>query len=194
MCIQAWSPPDAFYGAVQDLHKCLALVMEEDDCFIMEKRSGRGLWKTLWLPLPHQEPLHWKKPPQQKQSPIDGWSRGAYPLYFTRPSICTQTRRGFLTQVPEDLAMPPLEDAYMPGAITLFDLSTTLELLEMTTSHTPVTGKVHYCLQAWSLTRISKPSTSSWRHLEPSPRVKEPWTIITLCYIMGTPVLRIDLR
>ena len=42
-------------------------------------------------------------------------------------------------QVPEDLTMPPLEDTYLPGAMTLFDLST-LESLVMTISHTPVIG------------------------------------------------------
>ena len=78
----------------------------------------------------------------------------------------------FSPQGPEDLIMPPLEDAYLPGATTLFGLST-LESLEMTISHIPATGKVHYCFQAQSLTRISLLSTSSWRPLEPSPEVKE---------------------
>ena len=59
-----------------------------------------------------------------------------------------------------DLAMSPLEDEYQPGAMILLDLST-LELVEMTISHTPATGEVHYHLQARSFTRMSLPSTSS---------------------------------
>ena len=69
--------------------------------------------------------------------------------------------------------MLPLEDAYLPGATTLFDLSA-LESLEMIISHTPAMGEVYYCLQAWSLTRISLLSMSSQRPLKPSPQVEEP--------------------
>ena len=72
--------------------------------------------------------------------------------------------------------MSLLEDAYLPEATTLFDLST-LESLEMTISHTPAMGEVHDCLQAQSLTRISLLSTSTWRYLVPSPRDEEPWAI-----------------
>ena len=67
---------------------------------------------------------------------------------------------GFSTQVLEDLTIPPIEDAYLLGAPTLFDLST-LELLGMTISHTQATDEVHYHLQAWSLARMTLPSTST---------------------------------
>ena len=53
--------------------------------------------------------------------------------------------------------MLPMEDSYPPGATTLFDLLA-LESLEMTISHTPVTGKFHYHLQAWNLTRYPCPT------------------------------------
>ena len=46
--------------------------------------------------------------------------------------------------------MPLLEDTYLPGAITLFDLST-LELLEMTISYTPAMGEVHYSFRPRAL-------------------------------------------
>ena len=51
--IWARAPPDMFSGVVQELHEHLALVVEEGDWLNMEKRSGRGLWKTPWLLL-HQ--------------------------------------------------------------------------------------------------------------------------------------------
>ena len=44
-----------------------------------------------------------------------------------------------LPQDLDGLTMPPLEDAHLPGAMALLDFST-LELLEMTISHAPVTG------------------------------------------------------
>ena len=53
----------------------------------------------------------------------------------------------FSPQDLDDLTMLPLEDAYLPGAMTLLDVSA-LESLEMTISHTPAMGKVHYCFQA----------------------------------------------
>ena len=41
--IQAGVHQDVFCGAVQELHKCLALVVEEGNLFNMEKRDmGRG--------------------------------------------------------------------------------------------------------------------------------------------------------
>ena len=69
---------------------------------------------------------------------------------------------GFSLQVPEDLVLPVLDDAYLPEAPTLFDLSI-LEALEMSISHTPVMGKTHYCLQSQSLARITLPDSSTHR-------------------------------
>ena len=86
----------------------------------------------------------------------------------------TTTTPGFSPQAPEDLILPAWEGAYLPGASALFDPST-LELLEMNVLHTPATGKVHYCLEAWSLARITLPDTSTWRYLGPSPRDEEDW-------------------
>ena len=45
-----------------------------------------------------------------------------------------------------DLTLPAIERVYLLVAPSLFDLST-LELLEMTVSHTPVMGKVHFHLE-----------------------------------------------
>ena len=98
---------------------------------------------------------------------------------------------GFSTLGSDDLVMLPLEDAYMPGAMILLDL-TTLESLEMTISNTLAMGEVHYHLQAWSFTRMFLPSTSSQGQLEPSPKIKELWAIIMLLYIMETPILSTD--
>ena len=99
---------------------------------------------------------------------------------------------GFSPQDPDDLVMPPLEDTHLSQAMTLLDLSA-LELLEMSILHTPAKGEVHYHLQAQSFTRMSLLSTSSQGQLGPSPKVKEPWVIIILCYIMETPVPSNDL-
>ena len=71
--------------------------------------------------------------------------------------------------------IPPLEDAYEHGAMpmgTLLDL-TALESLQVTISHTPVTGEVHYHLKAQSITRMSMSGTSSQEHLEPYPKIEE---------------------
>ena len=76
---------------------------------------------------------------------------------------------GFFPQIPEDLALPAIQRAYLPVAPSLFDLST-LDLLEMTVSHTPAVGKVHYHLEAQSWARITLPGTSIWIHLGSSPR------------------------
>ena len=91
--IHARAPPDVFCGAVQQLHECLAPVIEESNLFNMEKEILAGLEKTLWLLLPQQEPPCKNSPFTQKSSITDDQSRGAYPLYFTWPSIHTQTRR-----------------------------------------------------------------------------------------------------
>ena len=61
---------------------------------------------------------------------------------------------GFSPLGSDDPEIPPLEDAYGPGAMlmgTLLDL-TALESLQVTISHIPVTGEVHYHLQAQSIT------------------------------------------
>ena len=79
---------------------------------------------------------------------------------------------GFSPQVLVDLILPALEGAYLPGAPTLFDLST-LQLLEMIVSHTPAMGEVHYRLEAQNLARITLPDTSTWRYLGPSSREEE---------------------
>ena len=58
---------------------------------------------------------------------------------------------------PVNVILPGIESAYLPRAPSLFNLST-LELLEMTTcrpemtvSHTPAMGKIHYRLEASKL-------------------------------------------
>ena len=76
----------------------------------------------------------------------------------------------------DDPEIPPLEDTYGHGAMpmgTLLDL-TALESLQVTITHIPVTGEVHYHLQAQSVTRMSLPGTSSQEHLEPSLKIEEP--------------------
>ena len=191
-------------------YECLVLVVEEGDWFNMEKEIWEGVRKDPMVataltgaPTLEKAPSPKRVPPQMARAeeltcstspdpPSVPKLEGAAP---PQDLALVPSRQPPPPQVfspgPEDLGMPPLEDAYLPGAMTLFDLST-LELLEMTISHTPAMGKVHYCLQAWSLTRISLLSTSSQRHLEPSPKVEEPCAIIMLHYIMGTPVSNID--
>ena len=105
--------------------------------------------------------------------------------------VATTTPR-FSLQDPDDLTIPPLEDACLPRAMILLDLST-LESLEMTISHITVMDNVHYGLQAQSFSRLSLPSTSSKGQWEPSPKVKEHWAIIMLHYIMETSAVSIDL-
>ena len=55
---------------------------------------------------------------------------------------------------------------------TMLDL-TALESLQVTILHTPVTGEVHYHLQAQSITMRSLLTSSSQEHIEPSPKIKE---------------------
>ena len=66
--------------------------------------SGRGwlVYKEIWEGV-RKDPVVatvTTKNPSPKSPTIDGWSRGAYPLYFTRPSICAQTRRGGTSSGP----------------------------------------------------------------------------------------------
>ena len=174
-------------------------------CSIWRKRYRRGLGRTPWLPLPWQEPPHWKEflhrclewkslptflhlilHPCMNQKVwhlMRTWPRSQGSGHST-PRISPQDL--------DNLAMVPLEDAHQPRGMTLLDLST-LESLEITISHNPAMGKVHYHLQAQSFTRMSLLSTSSQGQLKLSPKVKEPWVIIMLLYIMETPVLSIDL-
>ena len=56
--IQAGAPPDVFCGGVQELHKCLALVVEEGNLFNMEKEIWEGVRKDPMAAATQQEPPH----------------------------------------------------------------------------------------------------------------------------------------
>ena len=79
--VWARAPPDTFCRAVQELHRCLTMVMEEGNWINMEKEIWEGLWKTPWLlqnqGLPHQKEYHCRHPIGE-----------AHNIYFTRTSIC----------------------------------------------------------------------------------------------------------
>ena len=56
----------------------------------------------------------------------------------------------------DDPKIPPLEGEYVPGTMpvgTLLDL-TALESLQVTMSHIPVTGEVHYHLQSCHVNKL----------------------------------------
>ena len=147
---------------------------------IWKRDVGGGSERPCGFHCLDRSPPHWKKPPYQKESQHRWLEQRTLPtlLHWTLYLYLNQNGQhllrtwswcplgghhhpaGYSPQGAEDLTMPPLEDTYLPRAMTSFDLST-LELLKMTISHTPVTGEVHYCLQAQSLTMISLPSTSS---------------------------------
>ena len=202
--------PDIFCGPIQELCECLVLVVEEGDWFDMEKEIWEAVRKdpvvataSTGIPTPEKAPSPKTVPPQLARAEELTHSTSLYAPSLPKlegvvppQDLALVLSRqppppGFSPQALENLTMPPLEDAYLPGTMTLFDLST-LQSLEMTISHTPVMGKIHYSLQAQSLTRISLPRTTSQRHLQPSPKDKEPGAIIILHYIMGTPVSSID--
>ena len=61
--IWAGAAQDIFCEAEQELHECLAPVVEEGDLFNIEKNIWEGLGKTLWLLLPQKEPPHQKETP-----------------------------------------------------------------------------------------------------------------------------------
>ena len=187
----ARAPQGIFCWAVQELYKCLVPLVEEDDWFHMEKEIQEGFRKDpMVATTPTGVPIL-EKAPSPKGVPLQMARTKKLPCSTSLDPPSVPILEGVVP--PQDLALvpsqwsppplaflpgpgaphlPPLEDAYLPGTITLFDFST-LELLEMTISHIPVMGKVHYCLQTWSHTRISLLSMSSLRHLEPSPKVQE---------------------
>ena len=82
---------------------------------------------------------------------------------------------GFAPLGVDDPKILLLEDVYGPVAMpmgTLLDL-TALESLQVTISHIPAAGEVHYHIQAQSINRMSLPGASSQEQLEPSLEIKE---------------------
>ena len=173
--IRAGAPSDTFCREVQELHRQLALVVEESDWVNMEDPM---------VAVSPRPPMSRRKPSQipRVEKLMASISPSASQLEGTTPpqDLALVPRRqpppppGFSYKVPEGLILPAIEGAYLPGTTTLFDLST-LELLEMTISHTPVVAKVHYHLQAWCLARITLLDSSTWRYLGPFPRDEEDW-------------------
>ena len=82
---------------------------------------------------------------------------------------------GFSPQVPEGLILPALEGAYLLWAPVLFDLLT-LDSLEMTISHTPAVGKVHYHfrLGAWlGWSYQTPPHRDTWDPLQGTKKTEQ---------------------
>ena len=172
---------------MQELCKCLPPMVEEGNLPDMETEILEGLGRAPWLPIHQKGPccqhlkwrslstlLHINLHPHLNQ-------KGLHPLR-SGPGAkkATATTPRFTPQGVDDPKILPLEDVYRPVAMpmgTLLDL-TALETLQVTISHIPATGEVHYHLQAWSITRMFQPGTSSQEQLEPSPKIKELWVII----------------
>ena len=163
----------------------LALIVEEGNWINMEKEIWEGVMKDSMVAaaprasMPKTVPSQTSRVEKPMASILPETPSVSEPEGVAPPQDMALVPRrqppsppGFSPQVPEDLAIPPLEDAYLQGGPILFDLFT-LESLEMMISYSPVTGKVHYCLQAQSLARVTLLSTSTWRYLGPSPRNEE---------------------
>ena len=155
--ICARSSPNVFCGVVQELCECLAPVVEVGDLFNMEKEIWEGVRKDPWLPCLWKGPLHqhpeWRNLPALLHLTIHLGlnSKGLCPL--RNWPWCWEGGHHHPRFSPlglDDTEMPPLEDVYRPRAMpmgTLLD-PTALESLQMTISHIPVMGEVHYHLQA----------------------------------------------
>ena len=91
------------------------------------------------------------------------------------PSLTPRAEVPTSPPTPNPSASEPLEDVYKHGAMpkgTVLDL-TAFESMQVTISHTPVTGKVYLHIQAQSITMRCLSGTSSQGHLKPSPKIEE---------------------
>ena len=180
--IQVGAPLDTFCRAVQELHRCLALVVDKSNWANMEEEIWAGVMNDPVVAVSPRPPMSRRT---QSQTPVAEKPMAAIPpstselegmtppqdLALVPWRKTTTTSRGF-PKVPEDVVLPALEGAYLPGALTLFDFST-LESPEMTVSNTPAKDEVHYHLEAWSQARIALPDASACRYLGPSLRDKD---------------------
>ena len=183
--------PQTFCGTTQGLHEFLILVVEEGDLFNMEEEIWKGVRKDPVIATALTQTLTLDKAPSSRGVPPETprVEKPTCSISPESPSVAepegvalpqdqalvpsqSPPPPGFSSWVPGYLITSPLEATYLPGCTTLFGHSA-LESLEMTISHNPVMGKVHYPLQAQSLSRITLLSTSTLRHLEHSPRAKE---------------------
>ena len=79
--IWAKDPPDMFYGAVQELHRHLALVVEEGNWINMEEEIWEGVMKD---PVVAAAP----RAPRPQSITADAWIGEAHGVYVTGTSIC----------------------------------------------------------------------------------------------------------
>ena len=200
--IHAGASQNVFCRAVQEFHDCLVPMGEEGNLFIMEMEIWEGVRKDPMATTPSKGSLHqqleWRSLPvllhlslylHQMGRGCVSWGPGP-----GAKKVATTTLR-FSPLGSDNPAIPPLEDMYRHGTKamgTLLDL-TALVSLQVTISHTPVTGEVHYHLQAQSITRRSLSGTSCQEHLELSPKIEELWVIITVPWILETLFPIIDL-
>ena len=62
--VQARTPPDTFCGSVQEVNRCLALVMEEVDWINMEKEISEGVMKDPVVAAAPRVPMPKRVPSQ----------------------------------------------------------------------------------------------------------------------------------
>ena len=164
----------------------------------MEKEIWAGVMNDPMIAVSLRPPMSWRT---QTQTTIAEKHVTSIPLSTSDPEGRTPpqdmalvprrqppTLPGFFHQVSDDLILPDIEGAYLPRVLALFDLST-LESLEMTVSHAPAMGEVHYHLKAQSQATITLLDTSALRYLGPTPRDEDwakylfqVWTQVDICY------------
>ena len=197
--IQTRAPSDIFCGAVQELHECQALVVEEGDLFNKEKEIWEGARKLPQQEPPHQKESHFRWPEQRSLPALlyltlhlhpnqKGWclhrnwpwcQKGSH----HHPQVLSQGPRWPSNATPRR-HIPAWSHDLVGPFHTRFTRDDHLPHLRERQSPLLPSGLEPY--QDMSLL-----ITSSQGHLEPSSKVKEPWAIIRLCYIMETPVLSI---
>ena len=128
--IQVGAPPDIFCGAVQELHKCLAWVVEEGDLLNMEQEIQEGIRKepmaattATRVPSPKRVPSQMPRVEELTCSTSPDLPSMPEPEGAVPPQdLALVPRRWppplprFSSQDPDDLIMPPLEDTHLPGA------------------------------------------------------------------------------
>ena len=202
MCaICAGASPNVFCRVVQEFHDCLVPMVEEGNSFNMENEIWEGVRKDPMATTPSKRfPALMPK----VEEPTGATAPNPPPASEQEGAVSPEDLALLLRWWPppprfsplgsNDPATPPLEDVYGHGAMpmgTVLDL-TALESLQVTISHTPVMGEVHYHLQDHSISMRSLSDTFSQEHLEPSPKIEEHWAIIMFPFILKTPFPSID--
>ena len=125
--IWAGPPLDTFCRPVQEFHRHLAVVIDKSDWANMEKEIWAGVMNDPMVAASLRHPMSKRT---QSQTPITEKPMASIPPSTSEPrgddtpwrlgssakKATTTILRVFFLQVPEDLILPALKDAYLLGA------------------------------------------------------------------------------